>query len=92
MSLHALLSLLSIYYTNPTLLLLSVLVPLSVHCKTRCSASTSSPLVATFARHSGGHLNPAISLAAALSGHMAWAAAGMYILAQVRCLHVGTAA
>jgi glycerol uptake facilitator-like aquaporin len=42
--------------------------------------------VATFGGHSGGHLNPAISLAAALSGHMAWASALMYILAQVRDL------
>jgi hypothetical protein len=48
-------------------------------CFLRCT-------VATFARHSGGHLNPAISLAAALSGHMAWGAAGMYMLAQVRLL------
>jgi hypothetical protein len=45
--------------------------------------SCKLPAVATFARHSGGHLNPAISLAAALSGHMAWGSAAMYMLAQV---------
>eukprot|EP00882_Tetradesmus_deserticola_P000436 GHRQ01000480.1.p1 GENE.GHRQ01000480.1~~GHRQ01000480.1.p1 ORF type:complete len:283 (+),score=115.52 GHRQ01000480.1:743-1591(+) len=46
-------------------------------------AAVFAALMATFARHSGGHLNPAISLAAALSGHMAWASAGFYMLAQV---------
>lgn len=39
--------------------------------------------VAAFARHSGGHINPAITLAAALSGHLGWFTAGIYMLAQV---------
>lgn len=41
------------------------------------------PTVACFARHSGGHLNPAITLAAALSGHLGWVTAGIYMVAQV---------
>lgn len=32
---------------------------------------------------SGGHINPAVTLAAGLSGHMGWARAALYILAQV---------
>lgn len=54
----------------------STLVPLRI-------AAVFAALMATFARHSGGHLNPGISLAAALSGHLAWGAAAMYMLAQV---------
>lgn len=54
----------------------STLVPLRI-------AAVFAALMATFARHSGGHLNPGISLAAALSGHLAWAPAAMYMLAQV---------
>ncbi|WIA20284.1 hypothetical protein OEZ85_006117 [Tetradesmus obliquus] len=53
----------------------STLVPLRI-------AAVFAALMATFARHSGGHLNPGISLAAALSGHLAWAPAAMYMLAQ----------
>lgn len=45
-------------------------------------AAVFTALMACFARHSGGHLNPAITLAAALSGHIAWFTAGTYMLAQ----------
>jgi glycerol uptake facilitator-like aquaporin len=38
---------------------------------------------ASFARHSGGHLNPALSLAAALSGHLSWFTCFVYIVSQV---------
>jgi glycerol uptake facilitator-like aquaporin len=45
-------------------------------------AAVFTALMACFARHSGGHINPAITLAAALSGHLAWFTAGIYMLAQ----------
>lgn len=45
-------------------------------------AAVYSALMASFARHSGGHLNPAVTLATALSGHLTWFTAGTYILAQ----------
>ncbi|KAG1678397.1 hypothetical protein FOA52_015164 [Chlamydomonas sp. UWO 241] len=56
------------------------------------AASTSTPLAvaSTFAAVqyatkylSGGHLNPAVSLAAAGSGHMRWSTGGLYALVQV---------
>lgn len=43
----------------------------------------SYPAGASFARHSGGHLNPVLSLAAALSGHLTWFTTLIYIVAQV---------
>eukprot|EP00879_Flechtneria_rotunda_P000151 GHRR01000218.1.p1 GENE.GHRR01000218.1~~GHRR01000218.1.p1 ORF type:complete len:284 (+),score=76.62 GHRR01000218.1:166-1017(+) len=46
-------------------------------------AAAYTALMATFFRHTGGHLNPAVSLAAALSGHIGWATAGVYMIAQI---------
>jgi aquaporin TIP len=56
------------------------------------AGSTSSParaaaayagLSASFARHSGGHLNPTLSVAAALSGHLTWFTCFVYVVAQI---------
>eukprot|EP00775_Hariotina_reticulata_P004268 gene4268-4520_t len=47
------------------------------------TAATYAGIMACFSRHTGGHINPAISLAAALSGHLSWSTAATYIVAQV---------
>lgn len=64
-----------------------VCVTVSVNARISCGlAHTLCPCYAagaSFARHSGGHLNPALSLAAALSGHLTWFTCFVYVAAQV---------
>jgi glycerol uptake facilitator-like aquaporin len=40
-------------------------------------------LMYVFRHISGGHLNPAVTMAASISGHMTWSRAGFYVIAQV---------
>jgi glycerol uptake facilitator-like aquaporin len=58
-------------------------VALALLCNTLPTGAILAVLILVFGPLSGAHLNPAVSLAFALRGELAWSAAAIYIAAQV---------
>jgi len=56
---------------------------LALLCNTLPTGCILAVLILVFGPLSGAHLNPAVSLAFALRGKLAWPIAGIYILAQI---------
>jgi glycerol uptake facilitator-like aquaporin len=56
---------------------------LALLCNTLATGCILAVLILVFGPLSGAHLNPAVSLAFALRGKLAWPAAAIYIVAQV---------
>src|SRR5262249_3494168 len=56
---------------------------LALLCNTPPTGAILAVLILVFGPLSGGHFNPAVSLAFALRGEMAWSTAAIYIVAQV---------
>src|SRR4029077_17457574 len=52
-------------------------------CNTLATGAMLAVLILIFASTSGAHFNPAVSLAFALRGEIAWTIAGVYVAAQV---------
>src|SRR5262245_4610892 len=55
---------------------------LALLCNTLPTGAILAVLILVFGPLSGGHFNPAVSLAFALRGELAWSTAGIYIAAQ----------
>jgi glycerol uptake facilitator-like aquaporin len=58
-------------------------VALALLCNTLATGAMLAVLILIFASTSGAHFNPAVSLAFALRGEIAWTIAGVYVVAQV---------
>jgi glycerol uptake facilitator-like aquaporin len=58
-------------------------VALALLCNALATGAMLAVLILIFGPVSGAHFNPAVSLAFALRGQLAWPVAGMYIIAQV---------
>jgi glycerol uptake facilitator-like aquaporin len=58
-------------------------VALALLCNTLATGAMLAVLILIFASTSGAHFNPAVSLAFALRGEIAWTIAGVYVAAQV---------
>jgi glycerol uptake facilitator-like aquaporin len=58
-------------------------VALALLCNTLATGAMLAVLILIFASTSGAHFNPAVSLAFALRGELAWTIAGAYVAAQV---------
>jgi glycerol uptake facilitator-like aquaporin len=58
-------------------------VALALLCNTLATGAMLAVLILIFASTSGAHFNPAVSLAFALRGEIAWTIAGVYAAAQV---------
>jgi glycerol uptake facilitator-like aquaporin len=58
-------------------------VALALLCNTLATGAMLAVLILMFASTSGAHFNPAVSLAFALRGELAWTTAGVYVVAQV---------
>jgi glycerol uptake facilitator-like aquaporin len=58
-------------------------VALALLCNTLATGAMLAVLILIFASTSGAHFNPAVSLAFALRGKIAWTIAGVYVVAQV---------
>jgi glycerol uptake facilitator-like aquaporin len=58
-------------------------VALALLCNTLATGAMLAVLILIFASTSGAHFNPAVSLAFALRGELAWTTAGVYVAAQV---------
>jgi len=56
---------------------------LALLCNTLATGAMLAVLILIFASTSGAHFNPAVSLAFALRGEIAWPIAGVYVVAQV---------
>ena len=59
------------------------IVALALLCNTLATGAVMAVLILIFASTSGAHFNPAVSLAFALRGEIAWTIAGVYVVAQV---------
>ena len=58
-------------------------VALALLCNTLATGAMLAVLILIFASTSGAHFNPAVSLAFALRGEIAWTMAGVYVAAQL---------
>jgi glycerol uptake facilitator-like aquaporin len=58
-------------------------VALALLCNTLATGAMLAVLILIFASTSGAHFNPAVSLAFALRGEIAWTTAGVYVVAQL---------
>jgi glycerol uptake facilitator-like aquaporin len=58
-------------------------VALALLCNTLATGAMLAVLILIFASISGAHFNPAVSLAFALRGEIAWTMAGVYVAAQL---------
>ena len=58
-------------------------VALALLCNALATGALLAVLILIFGPVSGAHLNPAVSLAFALRGELAWTTAGIYVVAQV---------
>jgi glycerol uptake facilitator-like aquaporin len=56
---------------------------LALLCNTLPTGAILAVLILTFGPVSGAHFNPAVSVAMALRGEVAWRTAGLYIVAQI---------
>ena len=58
-------------------------IALALLCNTLATGAMLAVLILIFASTSGAHFNPAVSLAFALRGELAWPIAAVYVVAQV---------